>query len=71
MLGLLDENLKRRGTNRFMKARRVGRQAQIMATSISTVLGGEGGWVSEFEVETTKQVKLMCGRRIAYLDKFT
>lgn len=42
-LGLLDENLKRRGIKRFMKARRVGRQAQIMATSISMVLGGGGG----------------------------
>lgn len=39
-LGLLDEDLKKRGIKRFMKARRVGRQAQIMATSISMVLGG-------------------------------
>lgn len=41
-VGLLDEDedLKRWGKKRFRKARRVGRQAQIMARSISTVLGG-------------------------------
>lgn len=38
MDGLLDEKLKKRGAKRFQKARRVGRQAQIMARSISMVL---------------------------------
>lgn len=41
-----DEDLKKWGMKRFMKARRVGRQAQIMARLISMVLRG-GGLASE------------------------